>query len=215
MPYRIVAAQRQRRLIDLAEAASAAVASEPPLKENASEGAWNMFGGALLEAELRVDEKLGESPVRLIDARFLVKLAELGGTLVRRQDLPKAAFLSLEAVRRLRQARGTRNATGDVKVPGVSQKKKVLKESEIDMGRAGDVCDGLLAGESAASARACRLIEGDTQYRMGWRTSAGDVMQRRTQGPAKGRGGVAAKGPVRGGGPIARGRDYRGRGGRL
>ena len=120
----------------------------------------------------------------------------------------------VEAVRRLRQARGTRNATGDVKVPGVSQKKKVLKESEIDMSRAGDVCGGLLAGESAASARACRLIEGDTQYRMGWRTSAGDVMQRRTQGPAKGRGGVAAKGPVRGGGPIARGRDYRGRGGR-
>ena len=112
----------------------------------------------------------------------------------------------VEAVRRLRQARGTRNATGEVKVAGVSQKKKVLKESEIDMSRAGDVCDGLLAGESPASARACRLIEGDTQFRMGWRTQGK---------PAKGRGGVAAKGPVRGGGPIARGRDYRGRGGRL
>ena len=137
-------------------------------------------------------------------AAFDARVAALGAPFAAR----------VEAVRRLRQARGTRNATGDVKVPGVSQKKKVLKESEIDMGRAGDVCDGLLAGESAASARACRLIEGDTQYRMGWRTSAGDVMQWRTQGTAKGRGGVAAKGPVRGGGPIARGRDYRGRGGR-
>ena len=144
-------------------------------------------------------------------AAFDARVAALGAPFAAR----------VEAVRRLRQARGTRNATGEVKVAGVSQKKKVLKESEIDMSRAGDVCNGLLAGESPASARACRLIEGDTQYRMGWRTSAGDVMQTkwhavRTQGkPAKGRGGVAAKGPVRGGGPIARGRDYRGRGGRL
>ena len=139
-------------------------------------------------------------------AAFDARVAALGAPFAAR----------VEAVRRLRQARGTRNATGEVKVAGVSQKKKVLKESEIDMSRAGDVCDGLLAGESPASARACRLIEGDTQFRMGWRTSAGDAMKWRTQGkPAKGRGGVAAKGPVRGGGPIARGRDYRGRGGRL
>ena len=100
-------------------------------------------------------------------AAFDARVAALGAPFAAR----------VEAVRRLRQARGTRNATGDVKVPGVSQKKKVLKESEIDMSRAGDVCGGLLAGESTASARACRLIEGDTQFRMGWRTSAGDVMQ--------------------------------------
>ena len=72
---------------------------------------------------------------------------------VRKTGPPLAALgapfaARVEAVRRLRQARGTRNATGEVKVAGVSQKKKVLKESEIDMSRAGDVCDGLLAGES-------------------------------------------------------------------
>ena len=46
-------------------------------------------------------EALGGSPVRLVDARFLIELAERGGRLCRRQDLPEEAFVSPEALRRL------------------------------------------------------------------------------------------------------------------
>ena len=54
-------------------------------------------------ADLRsfVDEALGGSPVRLVDARFLIELAERGGRLCRRQDLPEEAFVRPEALRRL------------------------------------------------------------------------------------------------------------------
>ena len=64
------------------------------------------FGGTALEPALRVDEELGGSPVRLVDARFIVELAERGGKLCRRQDLPDAAFLSLETIRRLPRGSG-------------------------------------------------------------------------------------------------------------
>ena len=33
--------------------------------------------------------------------RFIIALGELGGTMVRRQDLPKEAFIDLETVKRL------------------------------------------------------------------------------------------------------------------
>ena len=59
------------------------------------------FDGARLEAALTKDEELGDSAVRLLDARFIVELAKRGGRLVRRQELPDAAFLSLEEVKRL------------------------------------------------------------------------------------------------------------------
>ena len=71
-------------------------------KEN--EWAWKEFDGAALEPALRVDEALGGSPVRLVDARFLIELAERGGRLCRRQDLPEEAFVSPEALRRLPEA---------------------------------------------------------------------------------------------------------------
>ena len=42
------------------------------------------------------------SPVKLIDMRFIIALGELGGTMVRRQDLPKEAFITdLDTLKRL------------------------------------------------------------------------------------------------------------------
>ena len=81
--------------------AAAAVAKAKPLEEDRDEGAWDEYNGALLEPALRVDKSLGDSPVKLVDARFLIELAERGGTLCRRQDLPAAAFVSLEALKRM------------------------------------------------------------------------------------------------------------------
>ena len=83
-------------------AAAAAVRAAPIerfLEEN--ERFWEAYDGAALEPALRVDEALGGSPVRLVDARFLIELAERGGRLCRRQDLPEEAFVSPEALRRL------------------------------------------------------------------------------------------------------------------
>lgn len=91
----------QQRLSKLAEAAGAAVASMEPWQEDVSESAWKKFDGALIESELSVVENLGESPVRLVDARFLIELEKRGGIFIRRQDLPETAFLSLEKIKRL------------------------------------------------------------------------------------------------------------------
>ena len=91
----------QQRLAELAEAAGVAVAAMPQLQQDTSENAWNEFDGALLEAELRVGDELGGSPVRLIDARYIIELEQRGGTFIRRQDLPETAFLSLDTIKRL------------------------------------------------------------------------------------------------------------------
>ena len=82
-------------------AAAEAVAAMPPYKDDPSEAAWRKYQGEALEPMLQVDEELGGSPVELIDARFLVELASRGGRLCRRQDAPKAAFLSLDQLKRL------------------------------------------------------------------------------------------------------------------
>ena len=82
-------------------AAAEAVAAMPPYEEDSNEGVWREYQGEALEPMLQVDEELGGSPVQLIDARFLVELASRGGRLCRRQDAPKAAFLSLDRVKRL------------------------------------------------------------------------------------------------------------------
>ena len=96
------ATAEQQRLAALAEAAGAAVVTMPQLEQDTSEkNAWSEYDGALLEAELRVDDELGASPVRLIDARYIIQLEQLGGTFIRRQDLPETAFLSLESIKRL------------------------------------------------------------------------------------------------------------------
>jgi hypothetical protein len=90
-----------RQTQTLAAAAAAVVADAPPLELKEDDQMWQKLGGASLEAALAVDEVLGSSPVRLLDARFIIELARGGGTLVRRQDLPEAAFLSLDTLRRL------------------------------------------------------------------------------------------------------------------
>ena len=71
------------------------------LKEDVDEATWKKLSGAELEPALEVDDTLGGSPVRLVDARYIIELERQGGILVRRQDLPESAFLSLEQIKRL------------------------------------------------------------------------------------------------------------------
>ena len=93
------AAKVRSAALSAAAAAVRAAPIETFLRED--EAAWEECDGAALEPALRVDEALGGSPVRLVDARFLIELAERGGRLCRRQDLPEEAFVSPEALRRL------------------------------------------------------------------------------------------------------------------
>jgi len=62
---------------------------------------WAKQEGAELEALLAEDTVLGGSPVALVDARFLVALANAGGLLHRRQDLPPEAFIDLKHLQRM------------------------------------------------------------------------------------------------------------------
>ena len=39
-----------------------------------SKAVWHAYGGVEFESALRPDRKLGDSPVKLVDARYLVKL---------------------------------------------------------------------------------------------------------------------------------------------
>ena len=87
-------------------AAAAAVRAAPIERFLRDKRVWEELDGAALEPALRVDEALGGSPVRLVDARFLIELAERGGRLCRRQDLPEEAFVSPEALRRLSVGKG-------------------------------------------------------------------------------------------------------------
>ena len=89
----------QEQLDDWMQASNLPTLTQDQLDDSME--AWNEYDGALIETELRVDEELGGSPVRLIDARFLVQLAEQGGIFIRRQDLPETAFLSLDTIKRL------------------------------------------------------------------------------------------------------------------
>ena len=59
------------------------------------------FGGGEIEPLLIHDPELGGSPMALVDARFLIFLANKGGRLCRRQDLPLECFLDLPTLRRL------------------------------------------------------------------------------------------------------------------
>ena len=97
-------------------AAAAAVRAAPIESFLEDEGAWEEYDEAALEPALRVDEALGGSPVRLVDARFLIELAERGGRLCRRQDLPEEAFVSPEALRRLPKGWG-----GCLRIMSISQ----------------------------------------------------------------------------------------------
>ena len=62
---------------------------------------WREHDGTAFESALQVDPEHGVSPVKLIDMRFIIALGELGGTMVRRQDLPKEAFIDLDTLKRL------------------------------------------------------------------------------------------------------------------
>ena len=91
-------------LIMAAAAREAAIArnvikSNPYANEDTS--TWTDFDGASLEPLLRVDEALGDSPVRLLDARFLIKLSERGGWLTARQNLPAESFIELDRLRHM------------------------------------------------------------------------------------------------------------------
>ena len=82
-------------------AAAATAAAKQRRGENYDElqGRWRANDGAVLESVLAVDSYLGSAPIRLLDARFLIRLAKMGGVLMRRQDVPEAAFLSLDWVK--------------------------------------------------------------------------------------------------------------------
>ena len=94
---------RAAKVLSAALSAAAAAVRAAPIETflEKDEKWWERRNGAALEPALRVDEALGGSPVRLVDARFLIELAERGGRLCRRQDLPEEAFVSPEALRRL------------------------------------------------------------------------------------------------------------------
>ena len=77
------------------------VAKEEPLKLREDDEEWRKFDGTAFESALQVDPEHGVSPVKLIDMRFIIALGELGGTMVRRQDLPKEAFIDLDTLKRL------------------------------------------------------------------------------------------------------------------
>ena len=84
----------------IAKEAAAAVAAAEPLKLY-DDKFWRMKGGASLESALQVDPDHGDSPVALIDARYIVELWKRGGKILRRQDLPKEAFIDLKTVKRM------------------------------------------------------------------------------------------------------------------
>ena len=67
---------------------------------------WRRYDGTAFESALQVDPEHGVSPVKLIDMRFIIALGELGGTMVRRQDLPKEAFIDLDTLKRLKGGGG-------------------------------------------------------------------------------------------------------------
>ena len=83
-------------------AAGEAVAKAEPLKLREDDELWREFlDGAALESAQRADPEHGDSPVRLVDARYIVELSKRGGKIVRRQELPEEAFIGLDTLKRL------------------------------------------------------------------------------------------------------------------
>ena len=68
---------------------------------DAAESAWREKSGVEFEALLEIDADMNDSPVALVDARFLIALADRVGRLCQRQDLPAAALLDLATMRRM------------------------------------------------------------------------------------------------------------------
>ena len=93
-----------RKNMALVAQAAEKVAKAEPLKLEEDDEEWRKFDGTAFESALQVDPEHGVSPVKLIDMRFIIALGELGGTMVRRQDLPKEAFIDFETLKRLKGA---------------------------------------------------------------------------------------------------------------
>ena len=74
------------------------VAKAEPLNLREGDELWRRHDGTAFESALQVDPEHGVSPVKLIDMRFIIALGELGGTMIRRQDLPKEAFIDLDTL---------------------------------------------------------------------------------------------------------------------
>ena len=85
----------------ISSAAAEAKSSRAQDEVDAAESAWQENAGVELEALLSTDADMNDSPVALVDARFLISLADEGGRLCRRQDLPAAALLDLATLRRM------------------------------------------------------------------------------------------------------------------
>ena len=67
---------------------------------------WIKFGGRALESALGVVADMDDSPVKLVDGRFLVKLTRSGSLMRRRQELPVEAFVSLSQLQRMQHGSG-------------------------------------------------------------------------------------------------------------
>ena len=108
----IVTRRSVRSAVDDDERALAAMAREVAIERTTDkrvwgydDSVWTEFGGASLEPLLRIDEALGgEAPVRLLDAKFLIRLAERGSWLRARAHLPDDAFIDLPQLRLMRGA---------------------------------------------------------------------------------------------------------------
>ena len=90
-----------RKNMALVAQAAEKVAKAEPLELQEDDEEWRELDGTAFESALQVDPEHGVSPVKLIDMRFIIALGELGGTMVRRQDLPKEAFIDLDTLKRL------------------------------------------------------------------------------------------------------------------
>ena len=86
----------------LVRRAAKKVAKAKPLTLQDDDESWRENDGTAFESALQVDPEHGVSPVKLIDMRFIIALGELGGTMVRRQDLPKEAFIDFDTLKRLK-----------------------------------------------------------------------------------------------------------------
>jgi hypothetical protein len=86
--------------VTAAAASAAAAAKEDEVYADDTEEAWVDGEGSSLEPLLAEDPELGQSPVRLLDARFLIALAKAGGHLMSRQELPEGAFFDLARLKR-------------------------------------------------------------------------------------------------------------------
>jgi hypothetical protein len=94
------ALEAAQEAIEEAAADAGEQAAEDEKYADKTEQAWKDCEGELLEPFLEWVDDLGGPPIRLLDARFLIGLANAGGVLARRQDLPDGAFFDLPRLKR-------------------------------------------------------------------------------------------------------------------